>query len=186
MAHISGIIREVLTCLARTRRWCTNTIEFDDNLLKGSSPQLRLKGLYRGLQAHTITYMNTNQSTPKLTRKQAAFVKELIDNPKKSATEAAARTYDVANRQTAEVIAYENLRKPQIISELSKHNDMIESALVNTVNDWKQEDNSRKREIAMDTAKFIHDKTHGKATQQIQIDKRAVVINISMQSDQQV
>lgn len=116
-----------------------------------------------------------------LTRKQAAFVKHLIDNPKDSATEAAAQTYNVrSKRHTAETIASENLRKPEIVSELAKHNNMIESALINTVAEWKEHEKPRQREIAMDNAKYIHDKIHGKATQKTENVTTTVNLSLSL------
>jgi len=53
----------------------------------------------------------------KPTLKQKAFVRELIDN-KFNGTEAASRTYNVKNRNTANAIASENLAKPVIQKEL--------------------------------------------------------------------
>lgn len=115
-----------------------------------------------------------------LTRKQAAFVKHLLDNPKDSATEAAEQSYNLKNRQTAGQVAHENLRKPEIISELAKHNTMIESALINTVAEWKEHEKPRQREIAMDSAKYIHDKIHGKATQKVEQTVNTVNLTLSL------
>ena len=121
--------------------------------------------------------------TPKLTRKQAAFVKEIVDNPKRSATEAASKVYDVANRDVARSMAAENLAKPSIIMALGEHSSLVESVLVGTVKDWGRDAAPRKREIALDAAKFVHDKIHGKATVKIQAQTEVVSININLTGD---
>ena len=120
----------------------------------------------------------------KLTGKQKAFVKELIDNPKQNATQAAMKAYSTPEKpikhESARQLAYENLKKPQIISKLQNYTDLVESALVGTVEDWSKEDAPRKREIALDAAKFIHDKVHGRATQKVEMQSQQVVITIDM------
>lgn len=115
-----------------------------------------------------------------LTRKQEAFVQELISNPKQSATKAVLKTYNVNNARTASVVATENLAKPSIVSRLAEHSDAVENMMVNAVKDWGRSDNTRQREIALDTGKFIHDKVHGKATQRIEQSTSVVRININM------
>ena len=93
-----------------------------------------------------------------LTRKQQAFVRYLIENPKASATQAVINTYDKTTYATAGQIASENLRKPQVVSELAKYNNLVENTLLNTVNDWGNSNKVAERALATDTAKYIHDK----------------------------
>lgn len=100
-----------------------------------------------------------------LTRKQEAFVKEIVSKPKQSATQAVMNTYNVANAKTASVIATENLAKPSIISRLGDANNMIEQVLMNTVGEYGNSDKIQERSLAVDTSKWIHDKIHGKAVQ---------------------
>lgn len=119
----------------------------------------------------------------RLTRKQAAFVQQIIDNPKRSATEAASKVYDVATRRSAEVIASENLRKPEIIMALGEHSALFESAIVGTVRDWQDSPTPRKREIALDAAKFGHDKIFGKATVKVEQQTQIVQIAINLTGD---
>ena len=121
--------------------------------------------------------------TPKLTRKQQAFVKEVLDNPKHNATEAAAKVYNVSNRNSARSVATENLSKPAIVMALGEHSQMVESVLVGTVRDRGRDAAPRKREIALDAAKFVHDKIHGKATVKIQAQTEVVSININLTGD---
>lgn len=125
--------------------------------------------------------MNNSPSKPKkLTRKQEAFVKGLVENPKASGTDIAQQVYNVSNRQTAQVIASENLSKPIIRTELAKYTKEVEDTLYRAVTDWGTAEQPRKREIALDAAKFIHDKVHGKATQRVETRSEAVVISIDL------
>lgn len=126
------------------------------------------------------TFKSVDNSLPKLTRKQEAFVKELIENPKQSATQAVMKTYNVNNAKTASVVATENLAKPSIQSHLHNASDMVERVLEKTVEDWGNEENTQKRALAIDTAKYIHDKVHGKATQKVVTENSSVVINLSL------
>lgn len=138
-------------------------------------------------QQHTNNSPANNQSKLKdkvaykpLTRKQEAFVQELLTNPKQSATKAVLKTYNVTSAKSASVVATENLAKPSIISRLGQASDLVESALVNTVKDWGSSDRPREREIALDSAKFIHDKVHGKATQRVEQQTTTVSVAIDL------
>lgn len=123
----------------------------------------------------------------KLTRKQKAFADELINNPKISATQAALKHYGKPGKptsyQTAGQIAEDNLKKPHVVSYLAEKNDLVEEVLINTLTDWGRESNTRKREIAVDVGKYIHDKIHGKATQQIETTNKSVTISIDLTGD---
>lgn len=126
---------------------------------------------------------------PKLTRKQEAFVRELVENPKQSATSAVMKTYGKPDKpvsyQTARALASENLTKPSIQTELAKYTKQVEDTLYRAVVDWGDSDTPRKREIALDSAKFIHDKVHGKATQRVETKSEQVSININMTASQE-
>lgn len=127
--------------------------------------------------AKSVTPFSTQ---PKLTRKQKAFVDYVIAHPKDSYTEAAAQTYSIAKRNTARSVATENLTKPAIQSALSSHVELVESAISKTVTDWKDENNSRKREIAMQNAQWIHDKIFGKSKQQLDISSTSVTLSLDL------
>lgn len=126
--------------------------------------------------------MSTIKKLRPLTYKQRAFIKHIIDNPKASATEAAAQTYNVNNRKTAEAIATENLAKPSIVTALAAHNELIENTLLNTVNDYKDSDKLGQRVLAVDISKYVHDKIHGKATQRIEQTTTGVTLHIDLTS----
>ena len=118
-----------------------------------------------------------------LTRKQEAFVKHIVNNPKDSATTAAMQTYgndkDIS-RNTARSIATENMAKPAIRTELAKYNNMIENTLINTIEEWGSHERPRQREIAIDSAKYVHDKIHGKATQRSEVQATVVSLNLDL------
>ena len=121
------------------------------------------------------------KNNKKLTPKEQAFVRHIVENPKSSATQAALTSYN-ANYQTARQIASENLTKPHIISELSKYNNLVENTLINTVNDFQQSEKIAERSLAVDTAKYIHDKIHGKATQRTEVRTEGVTLTIDLTS----
>ena len=121
---------------------------------------------------------------PKLTRKQEAFVRHLVENPKDSATEAVIQTYNIIDRNVAGVVASENLRKPSVVSELSKYNNLVENTLINTINEYSDSDKLGYRSLAVDTAKYIHDKVHGKATQKIESTSHVITIGIDLTQGQ--
>ena len=56
-----------------------------------------------------------------LTRKQKAFADKLLEDPKISATQAVKETYNVSTNHSAEVIANENLSKPEIMRYLQEN-----------------------------------------------------------------
>ena len=124
-----------------------------------------------------------------LTYKQKAFIKEVIDNPKQSLTQAAIKAYSREGKQvtygSARQIAHDNMTKPNIVSKLSQYSDLVEDAILNTVDDWKRSDKVSERALAMDSAKFVHDKIHGKATQRVEVQSQQVSININMTQGQE-
>lgn len=122
------------------------------------------------------------QVTRPLTYKQRAFIKHIIDNPKDSATEAAAQTYNLSSRDVARTVAAENLAKPNIVSALAAHNEIVENTLINTVNDYSKSDKLGQRSLAVDTAKYIHDKIHGRATQRVEQHSTGVTLTIDLTS----
>lgn len=110
----------------------------------------------------------------KLTRKQKAFADELLADKKISATEAIVRAYDVEDRATAGVMAYENLNKPQIMAYLDEHVSMAKSRIVELSS--QQED----KRLSFDASRDILDRTLGKATQKIVTENANVNITVSM------
>lgn len=54
----------------------------------------------------------------------------------------------------------------------------MESTLVNTVEQFKNSEKMPERTLAVDVAKYVHDKVHGKATQKT--ETTSVVVNIGL------
>jgi len=133
----------------------------------------------------TVNKAISKPSIKPLTKKQQIFVQHLVDNPKASAAEAARQAYNLKGTKkqiakTSSVIAAENLAKPSIVTELSKYNNLIENTLINTINDYKESEKLGQRTLAVDTAKYVHDKIHGRAKQQLDVNTTSVSINIDL------
>lgn len=121
-----------------------------------------------------------------LTRKQQAFVKHLIDNPKSSATKAVLATYDDMPYGTARSVASENLTKPNIQLELAKYSSTAEVVLLEVLQQSRErmtEDKPRSVDWANSarmTADSILDRVHGKATQKVESTSQVVTLNIDL------
>src|SRR5574337_2159053 len=122
----------------------------------------------------------------KITRKQKKFADELIKNPKISATEAANRAYNVATRRTAEVIASENLRKPEIMLYLENHADKALLHLLEIDGYSREYGKSGTREgsnyasVATSINRDILDRTLGKPKQSIEQHTTTVNLNLDL------
>ena len=99
-----------------------------------------------------------------LTRKQEAFVAEILKDPTISQTKAAINAG--YSPKSAPEIASENLRKPNVLSKLDKYTNLYERTINGVVRDWGKEESTAKRALAVNAAMWAHDKVHGKATQQ--------------------
>lgn len=125
---------------------------------------------------------------PKLTRKQTEFVRQLVENPKISATEAAARAYSVEKRDTARAMAAENLTKPSIMAELAKYSGDAEFTLIEVMQQSRTEMKTADRDrvqwanTARQTADSLLDRLHGKATQRVESTSTSVNLSIDLTS----
>lgn len=121
-----------------------------------------------------------------LTRKQQAFTDYIVDNPKASATAAAEHAYNVTTRHAAEQIAHENMRKPEILLELSKHSQTAEYTLLEVMNTSKgysklgNTAGASYATTAIQAANSILDRLHGKATSKVEATSTSVVLNIDL------
>lgn len=124
----------------------------------------------------------------KLTRKQKAFVQELVRNPKQSATEAVRKTYNATTDNTASQIATENLSKPHILVELAKYDETAQNTIVDvmgTAREYSKLGNTAGANYAataLSAANTILDRLHGKAIQRTQTSIEAVVLSIDLTS----
>lgn len=115
-----------------------------------------------------------------LTRKQKAFVKHLVDNPKASGKAAATEAYNTTTPHTAEVISSRLLRKDEIQTELAKYSGIVENSIITTINRYKDSTELDEVKEAMQNARWVHDKVHGRATQKVETTSRSVSINIDL------
>lgn len=103
----------------------------------------------------------------KLTRKEQAFVKEIIKNPKAKPEEIVKEAgYAVKNDTNAKNIYYQNMERPAVISALGAYSELAENTIVKSIVDFGNSDRQWQRVLAVETSKWVHDKVHGKAVQQ--------------------
>ncbi len=95
----------------------------------------------------------------KLTPKQKKFADKYIETG--NATEAAAESYDVANRNVAQSVGSENLAKPMIQIYLEEHVDKAKAMIFQL----SQEANNEA--VRLQASKDIIDRTHGKSQERI-------------------
>lgn len=139
------------------------------------------KPVNTGEQAKTAVTPPKQATKPRpLTIKQKLFVKGILDNPKRSATAIVKEVYNVTSQHSAEVIASENLSKPEIVNQLERNSSIFESVVVNTAKDWGNSDKPRERELALQASYWGHDKVHGKATQRVEQTTTGITLNIDL------
>lgn len=125
----------------------------------------------------------------KLTRKQKVFVQYIVDNPKEPLKNAAKAAYNVRTERSSEVMASENMTKPEILAELSKYSNDAELALVEvlkTAVEFSKLGNTAGASYgatAITAANSVLDRLHGKATQRVEMTKKSVTLNIDLTSE---
>lgn len=124
---------------------------------------------------------------PKLTKKTNSFIKQIVDNPKISATQAMVQSdFDIKSRDTARMMASEYLAKPNVLTELSKYSLDSELTLIKLMNTSSKFSETGTKEgasyatVALNTANSILDRLHGKATQTVSTSSTAVTLNIDL------
>ena len=98
-------------------------------------------------------------------------------------------THDTSNytsEQAVQVEAGKYLRKPLVQNELAIYTDLSETVLVSTMADYGLSERPREREIAVDVAKFVHDKVHGKAKQSVEVQSTTVNLHLDLTADSPV
>lgn len=116
-----------------------------------------------------------------MTDLEAAVVKMRLDNPKMSKADIGTAIFGTTNRIRASQRVSDILRRPRIQTKLAEHNELFEAAIVGTVRDWKDSETPRKREIALDAAKFGYEANNGKAT--VKVDTKSTVVLVSIDLD---
>jgi hypothetical protein len=132
----------------------------------------------------------THKPVKPLTRKQAAFVRHLLDHPKEPAINAAKAAYGKPDHEisyrTANAIATENLQKPAILTILSLHSANAEDTLIEVMNKSKEyalqggKDGASYAAVAVNSANSVLDRVHGKATIKQEVTSTSVVLNIDL------
>lgn len=114
-----------------------------------------------------------------LTRTQKNFAHELIRNPDISPTEAYVRTHKTNNRASAAVSATQTLKKPNMQAYLEKYDELAQITVIDVMQSSRglKEEPAHAR-VALDSAKDILDRLHGKATQRI--DTHSTVVTIAL------
>lgn len=117
----------------------------------------------------------------KLTGKQRAFIKHLLDNPKATASQAYMAAYDTHGKpETIHVEASRTLSKPQVQAALDNNVELFESVITGTAKDWGDSDNTRQRELALQASYYGHDKVKGKAKQVTESVSTSVNLNLDL------
>lgn len=122
-----------------------------------------------------------------LTRKQQAFVQFLIDNPKASATKAAIAAYNTSTNHSAEVIANENLRKPEIMAELAKYDSTAQNTVIEIMQYSKEKGKILENQagatyssVGLQAANSLLDRLHGRAKQTVETSSTVVTLAIDL------
>lgn len=127
-------------------------------------------------RASTVRYKH-------MTGKQKAMITERLKDPKASNAEIIKRAgYKVNGVQSASQIYLENLKKPEIASRLEPIVDEMEDTLITDVRKFRDSEKLGERQLANDTARWIHDKVRGKATQKIEQTTTGVTLTIDLTS----
>lgn len=121
-----------------------------------------------------------------LTRKENAFIKYTVENPKQTATEAAIQSYNTDSRRDAANIAAQLMKKPKILAELSKYSTDAEYNLVKLAKATTEyaleggRDGAAYAAVSERVNNGILDRLHGKATQRVEASSLAVTLNIDL------
>ena len=106
---------------------------------------------------------------------------ERLKDPRASNAEIIKRAgYKAKDVHTASQQYVENMKKPEIASRLADVSDEMEDTLITTVRQFKSSEKIPERSLAVNTAMWVHDKIHGKATQRIESHNTSVKLSLSL------
>ena len=100
-----------------------------------------------------------------LTYKEREVIRK-ITTEKMTPTRAVMQTYDTDKPTNAGAIWNTLKKKPKVQMALMSHSDLAEQVIVNTMAEFSTSQKQWERTLAVDNAKWLHDKVHGKAVQQ--------------------
>lgn len=125
------------------------------------------------------------ETSKRLTRKQKKFADYLLKNPKSTPKEAAVEAYNQTTDHTYEVIASENMSKPEILSYLNEHDLEAQNTVISVMmNARKKKKHPQFQKLALDSANTILDRVHGKATQRLEAN--STVVNLNIEANEQL
>lgn len=121
-----------------------------------------------------------------MTGKQKLFADKVLANPKTPVKHIIKDVYDVKNDRTAEVMASENLRKPEIMLYLQNHAVKAEEGMVEVAEYSKKYGKVMSREgasyaaVAVSAYKDVLDRVHGKAKQTVDVSQTTVHLKLDL------
>lgn len=137
-----------------------------------------------------LAILENSETTGKLTRKQAAFVRHLLENPKASATAAVLATYGKPGKPTtygtAGDIASTNMKKPQVLAILNDAATEAETVISRVMRRAERFSATNDRNgpawasVARGAANDILDRVHGKATTRVEAISAVVTVNMDL------
>lgn len=114
-----------------------------------------------------------------MTHKLKKFVKE-YQKTGNGGKAVIAAGYNVKSKESARVIASNNLKRPSVMSALEKNAQLFESAIVDTVKWGMKSDKPRQREIGTLNARWGYEILNGKATQRIESKNTSVEVKLDL------
>ncbi|SRR6266542_1796458 len=122
-----------------------------------------------------MTKKSTVSPLKPLTAKEKIMADAFLNSGKKiSKVKAVMEAYPNANYVSARSMAAENFAKPRIQAYLADHEEEAQQTIVEMMN---QRDDKR---LALDAAKDIQDRVHGKAKQMVEVNSTSVSMSIDL------
>lgn len=128
----------------------------------------------------------TIKPSKRLTGKQQAFIRHLIENPTQAAYKAAQAAGYSGTPHTLSQVANENMKKPEILAELAKYDNTAQITLIEvmqTAKEYSKLGNTAGASYAgnaITAANSLLDRLHGKATIKTELTSKAVTLNIDL------
>lgn len=107
----------------------------------------------------------------------------MLKNPKLSPTKAALEVYDVKSKHTAEVIASENMSKPEILKYLNEYDSEAQQTVISVMKRASKKQSSAFQRLAYDSANSVLDRIHGKATVRAETTNTNLNLNVEASTE---
>lgn len=116
------------------------------------------------------TISSKGKAPPVAEIRENNLVRDIVSNPKMPAYKHYMNHWPTNNPETARTEVAQVLAKPRVKMKLAKYNGLAENTLIKTINDFGNSDSVAKRSLAVNVAKYVHDKIHGTATNRLEAD----------------